>query len=82
MGFIMLRLARVVSQFPAQYFGKITGVNHIIESLLGFEEFFPRLSAISFKWAREREVKFFHVVYEFLLVSYLFFLLQIWYFRK
>ena len=65
MGFIMLGLARVVSQFPAQHFAKITGVNHIIESLLGFEELFPRLWAISFKRARAREVKFFHVVYKF-----------------
>ena len=64
MGFIMLRLAQVVSEFPAQYFGKIPGVNHIIESLLGFREVFPRLSAIFFKRAREREVKLRHVVFE------------------
>ena len=34
------------------------------ESFLGFREFFPRLSAIFFKQAREPEGKLRHVVYE------------------
>ena len=48
---------------PARYnFGKIPSFN--LESFLGFREFFPRLSAIFFKRAREPEVKLRHVVYE------------------
>ena len=46
MDFIMLSLARVVSQFPAQYFGKLPGLFLTFENLLGFREFFPRFSAI------------------------------------
>ena len=71
MDFIMLSLARVVSQFPAQYFGKLPGLFLTFESLLGFREFFPRFSPVLP-----------HVVYEVCLVSYLFFSFQIWYFRK
>ena len=41
----MLSLARVVSQFPAQYFGKLPGLFLTFESLLGFREFFPRFFA-------------------------------------
>ena len=37
--FIMLCLARVVSQFPSQYFGKLPGFN--LRKLTRFREFFP-----------------------------------------
>ena len=46
MDFIMLSLARVVSQFPAQYLGKLPGLFLTFENLLGFREFFLRFSAI------------------------------------
>ena len=57
MGFIMLRLARVVSQ------GILLSISvrfqvSTFESFLGFREFFPRLLAIFFKRAREHEVKY------------------------
>ena len=63
MGFIMLRLARVVRHNILLSVSVIFLVS-TFESFLGFREFFPRLSAIFFKWAREHEVKLRHVVYE------------------
>ena len=64
--------------------GKPISVSFLVstfESLLGFSEFLPRLSAFFFKRAREHEVKLSHVFYEVWLVSYLFFSFQIWYFQ-
>ena len=71
----MLRLARVVSQFPAQYFGKETGFN--IWKLTQLSGVFPPFVGHFFKQARKREVKLRHVVNEVWLVSYLFFSFQI-----
>ena len=76
----MLRLARVVSQFPAQYFGNLAGFN--LWKLTWLSGVFPPFVGHFVKRAREREVKLRHVVYEVWLVSYLFFSFQIWYFRK
>ena len=76
----MSSFARVVSQFPAQYFGKLPGFNLL--KLTRLSGVFPPFFGHFFKRAREREVKLRHVVYEVLLVSYLFFSFQIWYFRK
>ena len=62
------------------YFCSVFSVRFLVstfESFLGFREFFPRLSAIFFKRAREPEIKLRHVVYEVWLVSYLFFSFQI-----
>jgi len=42
--FVMLRLARLVSQFPTQYFGKLPGFN--LSKLTRRSGVFPRLSAI------------------------------------
>ena len=62
MGFLMLRLARVVCQFPAQYFSKLPGINlPKLTRLLGV---FPPFVGHFFKRVREREVKLRHVVYE------------------
>ena len=43
----MLRLARLVSQFPSQY--SVSFLVSTFESLLGFREFFLLWEAISFK---------------------------------
>ena len=67
----MLSLARVVSQFPAQYFGKLPGFN--LWKLTRLSGVFPLCFGHFFKRVREREVKLRHVVYEVWLVSYLFF---------
>ena len=81
MGFIMLRLARVVrQQYPSQCFVKIPGLN--LWKLSWLSGVFPPFVGHFFKRAREPEVKLHHVVYEVRLVSYLFFSFQIWYFRK
>ena len=77
---LMLCLARVVSQFPAQYFGNLPGFN--LWKLTWLSGVFPPFVGHFVKRAREREVKLRHVVYEVWLVSYLFFSFQIWYFRK
>ena len=78
---LMLRLARLVSQFPAQYFGKLPRFNQPLKAYSAFGSFSPVCRPF-FKQAREREVKLRHVLYEAWLVSYLFFSFQIWYFRK
>ena len=80
MGFIMLRLARVVSQCPAQNFSKLSGFN--LWKLTRLSGVFPPVYGHFFKRVREREVKLRHVVYEVWWVSHLFFSFQIWYFRK
>ena len=71
----MLRLAWVVSQFPAQYLGKLLGFNlwKLITQLPGVFLPFVRhfLSGCVC-----------HVVYEVWLVRYLFFSFQAWYFLK
>ena len=54
-GFIMLRLARVVSQFPAQYFGKEIGFN--IWKLILLSGVFPTFVGHFFKRARKRDFK-------------------------
>ena len=79
-GFVMLRLARVVRQYPAQCFGKIPGFN--LWKLSRLSEVFAPFVGHFFKRAREPEVKLRHAVYEVWLVSYLFFSFQIYYFRK
>ena len=66
MDFVMLRLARLVSQFPAQYFGKLPGFN--LSKLTRLSGVFPPFVGHFFKRAREREVKLRHVVYEVRLV--------------
>ena len=76
---ILFRLARVVSQFPAQYFDKLPGFN--LWKLTRLSGFFPPFVSHFFKQAREGEVKLRHVVYEVWLVSYIFFSFQVWYFR-
>ena len=59
MGFIMLRLARVVRQlYSAQCFGTIPGFN------LSKLSVFPPFVGHVFKRARELELKLRHVVYE------------------
>ena len=66
-GFHNLRLARVVNQFPAQYFGKLLGFRlWKITRLSGV--FLPFVGHF-FKRAREREVELRHVVYGVWLVS-------------
>ena len=61
-GFIVLRLAWVVRQFPAQCFGKIPGFN--LSKLSRHSGVFPPFVSHFFKRAREPEVKLRHVVYE------------------
>ena len=61
-GFIMLRLARVVRQYPAQCFGKIPSFN--LSQLSRLSGVFPPFFGHFFKRAREPEVKLRHVVYE------------------
>ena len=61
-GFIMLRLARVVRQYPAHCFGKIPGFN--LSKLSCLSGVFPPFVRQFFKRAREPEVKLRHVVYE------------------
>ena len=55
-GFIMLRLARVVRQYPAQCFGKIPGLN--LSKLSRLSGVFPPFVDHFFKRAREPEVKY------------------------
>ena len=77
----MLRLVRVVrQQNPAQCFGKILGFN--LWKLSRLSGVFHPFVGHFFKRAREPEIKLRHVVYEIWLVSYLFFSIQICYFRK
>ena len=47
MGFIMFRLAQVVRQYPAHFFGKIPGFN--LSKLSRLSGVFPRLSATFLK---------------------------------
>ena len=61
-GFIMLRLARVLRQYPAHCFGKIPGFN--LSKLSRLSGVFLPFFGHFFKRAREPEVKLRHVVYE------------------
>ena len=61
-GFIMLRLAQVVRQYPAQCFGKSPGFN--LSKLSRLSRVFPPSVGHFFRRAREPEVKLRHVVYE------------------
>ena len=61
-GFRMLRLARVVRQYPAHFFGKIPGFN--LSKLSRLSGVFPPFVGHFFKRAREPEVKPRYVVYE------------------
>ena len=61
-GFIMLRLAQVVRQYPAHCFGKIPGFN--LSKLSRLSGVFPPFVGHFFKRVREPEVKLCHVVYE------------------
>ena len=61
-GFIMLRFAWVVRQYPAQCFGKIPGFK--LSKLSRLSGVFPPFVGHFFKRAREPEVKLRHVVYE------------------
>ena len=63
MGFMMLRLARVVGN-NILFSVSVIFLVSTFESFLGFREFFRRLSSIFFKRAREPEGKLRHVVYE------------------
>ena len=65
-GFHNVRFGRVLNQFPTQY-----SLVSPFESLLGFREFFPRLSAIFLSGRGNSEVKLREVVYEVRLVSYI-----------
>ena len=60
--FVKLRLARLVSQFPAQYFGKLPVFN--LSKLTWLSGVFPPFVGHFFKRAREPEGKLRHVVYE------------------
>ena len=73
----MLRLAWVVSQFPAQCFGNLPDFN--IWKFTQRSGVLPPFAGHFFERAREHEVELRHVVYEIWLVSYLFFSFQIIY---
>ena len=61
-GFIMLRLARVVRQYPAHCFGKIPGFN--LSKLSPLSGVFAPFVGHFFKRVREPKVKLCHVVCE------------------
>ena len=61
-GFIMLRLARVVRQYPLQCFSKIPGFN--LSKLSRLSGVFLPFVSHFFKRAREHEVKLRHVLYK------------------
>ena len=66
------------------YFCSVFGLDPWFQPLKTFSGLgvFPPFVGQFFKRAREPEVKLHDVVYEVLLVSYLFFSFQIWYFPK
>ena len=65
MGFIMLRLARVVLKGNNILFSvSVIFLVSTFESFLGFWEFFPQFVGRFFKRAREPKGKLRHVVYE------------------
>ena len=65
MGFIMLRLSRVVLKGNNILFSvSVIFLVSTLESFLGFREFFPQFVGHFFKRAREPKGKLCHVVYE------------------